>query len=68
MLIEKGGDGGRLWSIGSWWTRRANEVSPGASLRQIVTCDKVPGKLSTGYPQLNVFSYIFSYQAMIQDN
>jgi len=68
MLIEKGGDGGRLWSISSWRSWRANGVSPGASLRQIVTCDKVPGKLSTGYPQLNVFSYILINQAMIQDN
>jgi len=23
MLIQKGGDGGRLWSIGSWRTDRA---------------------------------------------
>jgi hypothetical protein len=43
----------------------ASVASPGASLRQIVTCDKIPGDLSTGYPQLNAITYILSYLAMI---
>ena len=63
--------GGVAPCLGSWrqtFARvlAANEVSPGASLRQIVTCDKIPGDLSTGYPQHNAFSYILINQAMIQ--
>ena len=50
--MEKGGAGGHFRVSGANDRSGASVASPGASLRQIVTCDKVPGELSTGYPQL----------------